>query len=109
MLKKNNEIINVIKKGKYIRGSFIDFFIIKNNEKINKICIAVSKKVGNSVTRNKIKRKIKENYRLLEDNISVGYNIVILWKKNKESEKATFYNIKKDFIYILKKEKLLIK
>ena len=107
MLKKSYEITNVMRKGKYFGGSFIDFFIIKNNKEINRICIAVSKKTGNSVIRNKIKREIKENYRLLEDNISVGYNIVILWKKNKESEKATFSNIKEDLFYILKKAKLL--
>ena len=35
------------------------------------------------IKRNKIKRLIRENYRLLEDKISVGYDIIFLWKKTK--------------------------
>ena len=100
MLKKNYEFKNVFLKGKYYGGDFLEVFIIKNRKEKNMIGIAVSKKVGNSVIRNRIKRLIKENYRLLEEKISFGYNLVILWKKNIEGEKATFSNIKTDLLKI---------
>ncbi len=107
IIKKNYEIRKVIKYGKFYGGHYLDFFIMPNKKKKNHICVIVTKKTGNSVIRNRIKRKLRENYRLLEEKISLGYSIVILWRKTVEGENATFYNIKNDFYYILKKANLL--
>ena len=86
-LKKNYEFKNVLTKGKYYNGNYIDIYI----------------------KRNKIKRLIRENYRLLEDKISVGYDIIFLWKKNKNISEANFFNIKYDIIKTLNKSNLLKK
>ena len=54
-LKKNYEFKRVLNNGEYYYGKLIQFFIIKNNKKINRIGIAVSSKVAGAVERNKIK------------------------------------------------------
>jgi len=108
MLKKNYEFKYVFLKGKYISGKYIEIFIKKNNRSKNLLGIAVSKKIGKSVKRNKIRRLIKENYRLLEKNIKVGNSIIILWKKNISIENATFKNVKKDMENIFIKANLLM-
>jgi len=107
MLKKNYEFKAVLKKGTCCRGKLIDIFITKNNKNINKLGIAVSKKAGNSVKRNKIKRLIRENYRILENDLKLGKNIIILWKKNSEFNDFNFYSIKEDCENLFMKLKVL--
>lgn len=100
MLKKNYEFKYVLDKGKRYTGKYIDIYVKRNNLNENKLGIAVSKKTANSVNRNKIKRLIRENYRLIEDKIELGNSFVILWKKNRDIKDANFFNIKQDMLKI---------
>lgn len=107
MLKKNYEFKKVLTKGKYYGGKQIEMFVLKNNKPFVMLGVAVSKKVGNSVSRNRIKRLIKENYRLLESNVKENSSLVILWKKSVNKEQANFYKIKEDMEKIFEKAKLV--
>ena len=77
-LKKNYEFKNVLSKGKFYIGKQISIYILKNNKKINVIGVAVSIKQCGAVKRNRIKRLIRENYRLLKNDLKQGYDIVFL-------------------------------
>lgn len=107
MLKKNYEFKRVLTSGKYWSGNYLDIFILKNNLYTNMLGIAIGKKIGNSVRRNYIKRRIRESYYLCENEIKTGYSLVILWKKSVNSNKATFFCIKEDMNKIFKKANLL--
>lgn len=107
MLKKNYEYKYVLKKGQYYSGKYIEIFYLKCDKNENKLGIAVSKKVAKSVKRNRIKRLIRENYRLFEQQLSVGNSIIILWKKKVDIEFATFENIKKDMKTIFERVNIL--
>lgn len=90
-------------------GRQIDIFALKIYEPINLLGIAVSKKAGNSVYRNRIKRLIRENYRLLEKDIKEGYSIVIIWNRRMDKQEADFKIIKEDIQRCLKKADILEK
>ena len=59
-------------------------YVLKNGEKsengvsVNRLGISVSKKVGNSVVRHRVKRLIKESYRLNEEMFNSGLDIVVI-------------------------------
>lgn len=106
-LKKNYEFQNVLSKGKYYIGKQITIYITKNKLNTNIIGIAISTKTCNAVKRNRIKRLIRENYRLLENELNTGYNIVFLWNKKDLVENASFHTIQHDMKQLLKKVDVL--
>lgn len=108
MLKKNYEFRKVLSKGTYYSGEYIEQFILPNRKKQNLLGIAISTKIGKAVKRNKIKRLIRENYKNYEEKIKNGQTIVILWKKKKSIENATFHNIEKDMKKIFDKAEIFI-
>ena len=97
MLKKNYEFKKILTRGKCIQRK------TNRNISINKLGIAIGKKVGNSVCRNKIKRLIRENYRLLEKDINIGNCFVILWNRRINGNEADFYIIKEDMEKVFRK------
>ena len=97
MLKKNYEFKEVLSKGKYYSGSYIEAFIQnkKSNSNKNYLGIAISVKVAKAVKRNHIKRLIRENYRQYEEKIKTGNRMIFLWKKKRNPKEANYKKIKK--------------
>ncbi len=102
IIKKNYEFKYFLKKGKYYSGKLIEVFIFNSKNKKNKIGVAVSRKSGRSVVRNKIKRYIRAAYTDIENKIDINCNLLIIWKKGIDTTKASYIGIKEDLILILK-------
>lgn len=95
-LKKNYEFKNVLSKGAFYVGKYVIVYIKKNKKEENYIGIAVNTKIGNAVKRNRIKRVIRESYRLQKNSLKKGNDIIFLWKKDAEFKDAKIGNIKED-------------
>ncbi len=77
-LKKNQQFQFVYKNGKSYANKYLIMYVKENGLEINRIGISVSKKVGNSVVRHRLKRLIRESYRLHENIFNSGLDIVIV-------------------------------
>jgi len=53
-------------------------YTIANNDGHNRLGVTVSKKVGKAVVRNRVKRLVKEVFRLREACFVKGYDIVVV-------------------------------
>lgn len=107
-LKKSNEFQRVLQKGKWYNGKLISIYILSNNKNKNFLGVAVGKKAGKAVKRNRIKRVIREAYRRYEAEISTGNTIVIIWKTKNLYEKLDFGVIKEDIFKCFSKEGILL-
>lgn len=103
MVKSHEEFNEIINKGKKLSNKYmIVFFLPKIFEKPN-FGIAVGKKIGNAVVRNKLKRQFRaiiDNHRFLFKN---NYNYIIMIKR--EANNATFDCLEKELVNLLGKEK----
>jgi len=104
-IKKTLEFNRIYKRGSKAFGYNFLIYYNKNNSNENKVGFVASKKVGNAVCRNKIKRLMRESYRLDEDKISNGWDIVFIAKKNAglNFKELSIKDISKDFYKIFKR------
>jgi len=58
-VKSNIEFNDIIQKGKKISNKYFTIFFVEKKEKEPKFGIAASKKLGNAVIRNKMKRQVR--------------------------------------------------
>ena len=77
-LQKNRDFQLIYDSGDSYANKYLVMFIKENNSQTNRLGISVSKKVGNSVIRHRVKRLIKESYRLQEEMFNSGLDMVII-------------------------------
>jgi ribonuclease P protein component len=79
-------------------------YVKKSESEYNRIGISVSKRVGNSVVRHRIKRLIRESYRLSEDRLSNGLDIVIVARVGAKSK--DYSEIESALLHLIKLHKI---
>lgn len=106
-IRKDYEFRKVYKYGKSFANRYMVVYIMPNRTKDTRIGISVSKKVGNAVTRNRIRRMIKESYRLnIDSDIKKGYDVVFISRV--AAKDADYKTIEKSIYGVVKKAGVLI-
>ncbi len=59
-------------------NSFLVFYARKNRLGINRVGVTVGKKLGHAVVRNRVRRRLREIYRLNESQFTPGWDIVVV-------------------------------
>ncbi len=102
-IKKNSEFKLVYNKGKSFVGAYLVLYCLKRKKDERNFGITVSKKVGNAVTRNKVRRRIKEIIRLHSDWFPKGYDYVIVARVR--ASKTDYIALKKNLSYLIRQFK----
>lgn len=105
-IKKDSDFQSVFKGGKSFANRQFVIYMYKNELNVPfRIGLSVSKKVGNAVTRNRIKRHVRQSFTEMKEEIVPGYDFIIIARKPAAEMNGT--EIKKSLIHVLKRAKAL--
>jgi len=103
-IKHNYEFRRIYHAGKNTASGLIAVYCRKNRRGGSQLGITVSTKVGKAVVRNKIRRRLKEIYRLHEPELRRGYDVIIVARV--KSRYATYQQLEADFLRLADKLEL---
>jgi len=79
-LKKKWEFNRVYENKRRYWNNIFTIYVAPNHTDKTRLGLTVSKKVGNSVKRNRVKRLIRESFRLSREKMLTGYDIIVVAK-----------------------------
>jgi ribonuclease P protein component len=107
-VKKNNDFQAAFKKGRsFANRQFVVYSLEKEEQDFFRIGLSVSKKLGNAVTRNRIKRYVRQSVMEMQDQLLKGNDYVIIARK--PVAEMDFFEVKKSLTHVLKVGKVLKK
>jgi ribonuclease P protein component len=106
-IRKDMEFKKVYKVGRNYWNRNLVLYVSKNKLDNTRIGFTLTKKIGNAVTRNRVRRKMKEICRLNLNNMKQGYDLVFIAKKN--TVNLSYDELEKSMIHILGISKILKK
>lgn len=99
-LKLNRDFRRVYRSDSYV-GGYTVVYARKNRYTFNRLGLTVGKTAGGAVTRNRLKRLMRESYRLMENRVAAGYDFIIVARTRAVGK--TQSQIQKDMEFAMKK------
>lgn len=87
-------------------NAYLVLYARKNHTGANRVGVTVGKKLGHAVVRNRVRRRLREVYRLNEDLFLPGYDIVVVARSRTVT--ATFDQLKRSYLSLAKKAGILV-
>lgn len=104
-IKSKNAFQIVYKTGRSVVDSMSVMYVLPNEEKNIKIGFAVGKKMGSAVTRNRVKRLMREVFR--HRKAELKDSVQIIWVARKKLVEADIYTYDRIFMRLAKRAGLL--
>ena len=104
-LKKNHEFRRLYSKGGSAAMPNLVVYARKTKRDRNRVGITVSTKVGKAVTRNRVRRRLREIYRLHEQEFKRGLEIVIVARVRAAA--APYRVLERDFLKACRRLELM--
>ena len=102
---KLNHIFRRLYQTNGFASPYMVLYARKNRTGANRVGITVSKKLGKAHIRNRIRRRLREVYRLNEDQFAPGYDIVVVARSR--CVEAPFDQLTKAYLSLAKKAGIL--
>lgn len=81
ILRKNKQFQSVYRFGKSYANHMMVIYVLSTRETQTKVGFAAGKRLGNAVVRNRVKRLLREVYRLNQHRLRSGLHILLVGRK----------------------------
>jgi ribonuclease P protein component len=105
VLRKKKDFSSIYNRGKSVGERYIVLFFRRNDLDYNRTAFLASKKVGNSVNRNRARRLMKESYREINSRLKIGFDLIFIARNTIKNVKCG--DVKKSMEAALVKSKLM--
>ena len=107
-IKKNKEFQETFKNGKSVANRQFVLYTLKRPEQTHfRIGLSVSKKIGNAVMRNRIKRYVRQVFHELDGQLHNEIDFIIIARK--PTADMDYFEIKQSLSHVLKLARVLKK
>lgn len=106
-LKENHLFRRAYSRGKSAADSFLALYVRGNGQRDNRLGLTVSTKVGCAVVRNRVRRRLREIYRLHEGEVLGGRDVVVVARVRAAS--SNYRQLEKSFLKLADRLELLKK
>ena len=103
-VKKEKDFSAIFKEGKSFANRKFVIYRLENNEQHFRVGLSVSKKLGNAVTRNQIKRRIRHILIEHKDQLVENVDFVVIARKGVEI--LDYAEMEKNILHVLKLSKI---
>ena len=103
----NYDFRRAYRKGRSVAEPCLVVYARRNNSAANRVGYTVSNKLGCAVIRNRVRRRLREIYRLNERRFRPGYDIVVVARGRSVS--AAYGRLERDFLRAAAALGLLVK
>lgn len=104
-LKENRVFRRLYAKGRSAVSPTMVLYCRKNGRRENRLGLTTGTKLGHAVVRNRVRRRLREIYRLQEHRLSTGYDIVVVARVR--AVYSRYAELERDFLRLAKKLQLL--
>ena len=104
-LKENHLFRRAYNRGKTAADSRLALYVRRNGRRNNRLGFTVSTKLGCAVVRNRVRRRLREIYRLNEDRLVSGADVVVVARVRAAS--SDYHQWEKSFLRLADKLGLL--
>ena len=105
-LKKSNEFKSVFQQCRKLEDGTLAFYVqFKGDAGLRKFGVSLSRALGKAYLRNRLKRRLREIYRVEKENFRQGYQVILVPRRG--SVDLTFDELRKSFLGLAVKAGLL--
>ena len=106
-LKLNHIFRRLYRKGNSAANKYLVIYCRRNGSQENRIGLTVSAKLGHAVVRNRVRRRLREIYRLHEGQFQPGWDLVVVARSR--AVDAPYASLERAYLSLAGRLGLLIK